>query len=285
MDAWEDYITIKTSSEPKFENLGPASEYLASDQRKDLWNDLDYNSALARDIYPLPVTKDREGYYGTDHFSYWASGLKDTLLQLEMARKYNQTISSYLDLGCASGRVIRHFATQFPNIKTFGCDINRHHTEWCNLFLPKNLTVFNNSSIPSLPISSSSLCLISAYSVFTHIEAMETAWIMEIVRILRPGGLAWITVSTQETLHDMNEHWPLWRPIMNHPDKDKILDEKRSFSGNRAVFRYRGDRSYSSNTFYKADYIRKVWSRFADILEIRRRCPQFQDVVILQKPY
>jgi ubiquinone/menaquinone biosynthesis C-methylase UbiE len=164
-----------------------------------------------------------------------------------------------------------------------GCDINRHHVEWCNTHLSGNGFAFHNSSIPSFPVPDGSVDLISAFSVFTHIEAMETAWLMEIRRMLRPGGIAWITVHTEKTLADMEEGWPLWDPVMCHPRAADVLGADRSFEGDRLVLRWTGERSYASNTFYKEAYLRRAWGRFFRILELRRRCPTFQDVLILQK--
>ncbi len=285
MQIWENYITLNSATEASFEVLAPAADQYENDSRKEIWANLDFRCALAKDKHPLPLIDHREGYYGEDHFSYWASGLRDCGMLLEAAAKYDCPVEGYLDFGCASGRVIRHFAVQHPVISTFGCDINRHHVEWCNTYLPDNCCVFQNHSIPSIPLPDSSLDMVSAFSVFTHIEAMETTWLMELMRVLRPGGLAWITVHTEGTLRDMNENWPLWRPTMEHPDSAQLLDESRNFSGHRMVLRWHGDASYSSNVFYKQDYIERNWGRLINIVEIRRRCPEFQDVVLVQKPF
>jgi SAM-dependent methyltransferase len=202
---------------------------------------------------------------------------------LERANTYGVTVKDYLDFGCASGRVLRHFAIQHPEIRSIGCDINRLHVEWCNTYLPDNCTTFQNHAIPSLPLEDSSLDLISAFSVFTHIESLETTWLMEIKRVLRPGGLAWITVHTEHTLQEMTEDWPLWKPVMKHRQSRKLLDSRRNFKGNRLVLRLLENRSYASNVFYKLDYLKEHWSRIFDIVEVLRRFPTFQDVLILRK--
>ena len=206
---WEDFIALNSNIEPNFLLLKNASNYYEGDSRKEDWRGLDIADALLNDIFPLPTTEDREGYYGANHFSYWASGLFDARHLVSVANKYGLTARNYLDFGCASGRVIRHMALENPSLSVMGCDINRLHVEWCNANLPSNCVVFQNHSIPTLPLGDNSIDLISAYSVFTHIEALETAWLMELRRVLRPGGIAWITVHTEHTLIDMNENWPL----------------------------------------------------------------------------
>jgi SAM-dependent methyltransferase len=284
-NVWEDFISLNNSRDKQFQVLGRAADYLDTDSRKDWWNKLDYARSLDQDSWPLPDVDDREGYYGPDHFSYWASGLQDAKMLLEAANSMGiQKPHQYLDIGCASGRVTRHTALLVPAMKTLGCDINRWHVEWCNRYLTSSICTFQNFSVPILPIESNTVDIVSAFSVFTHIEALETAWLMEIKRILRPGGIAWVTVHTEGTLADMTPDWPLWRPVMDFPDAGKLFDtEARTFPGDRLVLRWLSDRSYSSNIFYKEDYLRTTWSRIMSIKEIRRRCPSFQDVVLFQK--
>lgn len=278
---WEDQITLNSRAEPEFETLERATAWVESDAHPTDWSPLgDISAELAADDLPLPSAADREGYFGPHHFSYWASGLRDLQNLEAAAERQGVQIDSFLDLGCASGRVIRHFAVQRPEVRTLGCDINRRHIEWVTRFLPPTIVAFQNTSIPTLPLADSSIDLISAFSVFTHIEALETTWLMELERILRPGGLAWVTVHTEDTWLEMEKGWPLFAALENHPD----------FSGNdepmttdRLVFRWKTDRSYSSNVFYRWDYLDRVWGRIFDIVETHRRMPVFQDVVVLRK--
>lgn len=282
---WEDLISLNSNVDRTFEVLGPAAQYRAQDTHTD-WSEVkfhvDFEAAIAADQAPLPDTKDREGYYGPHHFSYWASGLRDASNMMFAAERLGVKVSSYLDFGCSSGRVIRHFAHQHPEIETFGCDINRSHIVWLQDHLPASLMVFQNHSVPNLPLPDASLDLVSAFSVFTHIEAMETAWLMELRRVLKPGGLAWVTVHSQKTWEDMTPGWPLWNALKNHP-KFKELDPSQPMPEERMVFRWKTDRSYSSNVFYSFDYMKEKWGRYFEFAEIHRRLPVFQDVLVLRK--
>lgn len=281
---WENFICLNSDVEPTFHNLGPAKDHFDTDTVRDQWAYLDYGPALERDQYPLPDIADREGYYGPNHFSYWASGLADARYLIEAAGQVGCGTDTYLDIGCASGRVLRHMALERPGARSIGCDINRLHVEWCNAFLPPDCMVFQNHSVPSLPLEDNSVDIVSAFSVFTHIEALETAWLTEIRRILKPGGMAWLTVHTEHTLKSMTEDWPLWRPTMEHPDSATLLNEDRNFSGNRLVLRWHADRSYSSNVFYQSDYLVSRWSRILELVELKRCFPNFQDVMLMRKP-
>lgn len=283
--AWEELVTLNSFKNLDFEILDKPKAYWKGLEAHPNWVaefSPGIEQAVVLDTAVLPVTKDREGYYGSDHISYWASGYRDMVHLLEVASKYRVPVQTYLDFGAASGRTVRHFAANRKDIQVFACDINRRHIDWMNGYLPESIIAFQNHSIPNLPIPDASVDLVSAYSVFTHIEAFETSWLMELRRILRPGGLAWVTVHTERTWVDMKEGWPLYRALKNHPDFDpniprSILPEER------LVFRWRKDRSYSSNVFYRTKYIERVWGRYFDIVDFRHRFPSFQDVVVLQK--
>lgn len=109
MSIWENFISLNSDVEPKFNVLRPASEYLEVDARRAEWGELNFQEALKNDVYPLPEIKDREGYYGQDHFSYWASGLRDAEMLLEAARTYGVAVRRVESFGI-SGYSILTFA-------------------------------------------------------------------------------------------------------------------------------------------------------------------------------
>lgn len=283
--AWEDLISLNTwkHDASDVELLSKASTWIDSDNHGTDWHsfDLPIEKAFEKDKAPLPITKDREGYYGDHHFSYWASGLRDMKNLLDCAAKYEVNVESYLDFGCASGRILRHFLYNSNIMELYGVDINRSHIDWINFNLDNGIIAFQNTSIPYIQLPDSSVDLISAYSVFTHIEAFETAWLMELNRIIKPNGLAWITIHSDKTWMEIDDSWPLFNALKNHPDYKKIED-KTIMSGDRLVFRWHNDSSYSSNVFYSFDYIKSVWGRIFEIVEIKRRFPEYQDVIILK---
>ena len=283
-DIWENEISLNPPDRD-FEVLGPAKDYRESDSHPINWDakNLPLSDALARDVYLLPATSDRENYYGPHHFSYWASGLLDMRNLLQCARRYELEVNAYLDIGCASGRVVRHFAINSEVKRTIGCDINRRHIEWILTYLPENIEVYQNTSIPSLLLEDSSVDLISALSVFTHIENFDLAWMMEIKRVLRPSGIAWITFHSEQLWTGMKESSAMYRKWCKHPEfAARRGDVQENFD--RMVFRRRNDRSYSSIVFYDTDFLRRRWGRILNVLDIRRRVPNYQDVIILQKP-
>jgi ubiquinone/menaquinone biosynthesis C-methylase UbiE len=240
-------------------------------------------NAVKKDPYPLPTASQREAYYGNQHLSYWLSGLYAFHDVIQTSQRFNVPLRNILDLGCASGRVLRHFACQSDNFESiYGADINLKHIKWIDSHLPKSILAFHNCSLPHLPFSDHQFDMITAFSVFTHIETFDTFWLLELRRILRPGGLIYITVSSERCWEEMDEHWPVYKGLKNHPEFRK-WSTKKWMDKDRLVFRWREENSYSSNVFLSYDYVNDVWGRILEIVEIRPNYPRFQDVVVLQK--
>ena len=281
-DIWENMIS-RNPENRDFETLKPAQHYHRRGSHSVKIEESLLSEALMRDTYPLPVTSDREGYYGHNHFGYWVSGLKDMHHVLQCTVRHSLEIKVYLDIGCASGRVLRHFALNSHVARNIGCDINSRHIEWIASYLPRNIEVFQNTSIPNLQLEDSSVDLVSAFSIFTHIEHFDLAWMMEIKRILRPGGIAWITFHSEAHWENITDSVPRYENWYCHPEfAARRKDTQRKFD--RLMFRQRSDRSYTSIVFYNTDFLCSRWGRILDVLEVRRGFPAAQDVIVLRKP-
>jgi SAM-dependent methyltransferase len=96
-----------------------------------------------------------------------------------------------LDFGCGAGRIARWLAPEVTaGGGTFtGSDLNPRLASWCAGHLPGRYLV--NGLRPPLDLPDAGLDLVYAYSVLTHLrEANARAWLAEVARVLRPGGLA-----------------------------------------------------------------------------------------------
>jgi SAM-dependent methyltransferase len=98
-----------------------------------------------------------------------------------------EDLDAILDWGCGCGRVLRQWAG-LGRTQVFGCDLNPKMVEWCRENLPfAEVTV--TGLAPPLPYEDSSLDLMYAFSVFTHLaEDLQDAWMAECFRVLKPGG-------------------------------------------------------------------------------------------------
>ena len=290
---WLSAIAIKGTNRP-FENLLSVKHYLDTPvhtRTDDLGIGSDLSRFVANDEYPIPAESDREGYHKDRHYDWWVSGLRDYLCIKRTLARYGVGLSdgdNAFELGCASGRVLRHFACQEPALTVWGADIQLRYIEWIRKFLPKRIRAFQNTVLPQLPLEGNSQKLIYAFSVFTHIDDFELAWLAELRRVLLPGGVAYLTIHSERTWKNMNPEWPLWKGLVRH--KDHIPDYdisaelfKRQMPLPKTVFWWTTGKTYNTQVFHSDEYIRDAWGRFFSIKEIIPSGYDYQDVVVLQK--
>jgi SAM-dependent methyltransferase len=94
-----------------------------------------------------------------------------------------------LDFGCGAGRTLRHFVDEAHEAEFWGCDIHAESVAWINANLNPPLHAFVNDEQPPLPRPDGSFDLIYAFSVFTHLTDSWSAWLLELHRLLAPGGV------------------------------------------------------------------------------------------------
>lgn len=105
-----------------------------------------------------------------------------------------------LDFGCGCGRVTRHWH-RTPGVEVHGADHDEMLVDWTREHLPF-VQAHHNQLNPPLPYEDESFGLVYAISVFTHLtEEVGAAWMSELRRILRPGGILMFTVHG-ESLRD-----------------------------------------------------------------------------------
>jgi SAM-dependent methyltransferase len=282
---WEDQIALNSGDEPTFVVLPPPGGL----PDRVSWSvdpaklGIDIEARVALDVSPIPVPEDREGYFGPRHFEYWLSGLETHELTLAICDRHGVERGSFVDFGAASGRVIRHMAAYETFETLWALDINWRHIMWMHRHLPASIRAIHTSSIPHLPLEDGSVDCLQAMSVFSHIEAFETAWLAEIRRILKPGGIAILSVVTEEQVNAMDATWPMYAPLTSHHRWSGDFTERLAKQG-KIVLRWHADRSYSSNVIYDTTYLHSAWGRLFDILEHRRQFPLYQDLLVLRKP-
>lgn len=241
---------------------------------------------IGHDPWPLPCPADREGYHGDRHYDYWLSGLKDYLSIKYALCALNSALSQVgpiLDFGCASGRVMRHLLCHEPEIDVWGADIDVRLVDWNLTYLGDRPKVLHSTTLPFLPVEDNFFGLVYALSVFTHIDQFELAWLCELRRILRPGGIAYITVVTDHTWSILGpNHWT-YHSLVDRPKFHVTPESFRApMPAERLVFKWPA-RVDNSVVFFSTDYIHRIWGRFLDVVEIVREGSDYQDVVLLRK--
>ena len=109
-----------------------------------------------------------------------------------------------LDFGCGCGRVIRHLHAM-TGARFNGSDYNPQLIEWCQ----RNLRFGQfdvNGAAPPLAYESGQFDVVYALSVFTHFpEDLQSLWMAELSRILKPGGHLLMTTQGESFLPYMSE--------------------------------------------------------------------------------
>ncbi len=129
--------------------------------------------------------------YGLDYESYYNDGKATAKWLSEMVNPWisPNKVNSIFDWGCGPGRILRHLPEYFPNAKISGCDYNPSTVKWINV----HFTAFDikrNQINPPISLDGNTVDFAFGISIFTHLsEAGHTAWLAEIARILRPGGI------------------------------------------------------------------------------------------------
>lgn len=149
----------------------------------------------------------------------------------------------WLDFGCGAGRVARHLANDVVSLT--GIDIDETAILWDRRHLRGQYFVC--APAPPAHFPDSSFDVIYAISVFTHFdEPQQFAWLSEIRRLLRPGGLLIATTQPETLTYN--------RPDMSTEDHQRLQDQGFVFRG--------GFGSFNDETaFHTPDYLRREWSR------------------------
>jgi ubiquinone/menaquinone biosynthesis C-methylase UbiE len=161
-----------------------------------------YQTTVAPDGFPIPPPEFHAIVSGTDGLDAdeflrvgksCSDGIRAVLANQNVDLK---ELHSILDFGCGCGRVIRNFH-DLSGPQLFGTDYDSKLVNWCRRNLPFASFELNGLA-PPLVFPDSSFDLIYAYSVFTHLsETLQSRWLTEFHRVLRPGGYLIITTLGQ----------------------------------------------------------------------------------------
>jgi SAM-dependent methyltransferase len=99
-----------------------------------------------------------------------------------------RSLDSVLDFGCGCGRTLRWLTSQYPTVNWHGSDVDAEAIAWCRERLPG---VFKTNPLrPPLPFGDGEFDAVIGLSVFTHLdEEDQRAWVPELHRVLKPGGV------------------------------------------------------------------------------------------------
>ena len=170
--------------------IGPYYRWLERRQARDV-------GAAVDDGRPMPPAELVVLVSGPSLKWFSERGRADAKMFRALAARHGADVAAGLDMldfGCGAGRIARWLAPEVIAAGgTFaGSDLNPRLAGWCAANLVGTYHV--NALQPPLPLSDGALDLVYAHSVLTHLtEPTARAWLAEVARVLRPGGLALMT--------------------------------------------------------------------------------------------
>ena len=151
------------------------------------------DAGLASWVPPLPPESLRQIVAAAGSEEFLWTGLVDLRNVLALLARHGRSSPvggpAVLDFGCGCGRLLR-FLAQAPGAwRAVGTDVNRSHVAWCREELTR-VEARQNDVLPPLDLPERSFDCIYSVSIFTHLrEGVALAWLSELARLLRPGGV------------------------------------------------------------------------------------------------
>lgn len=184
-----------------------------------------------------------------------------------------------LDFGCGVGRVLLPLAKQLK-ANLFGCDVNDNAINYLRRAVP-HVKTFVTQYEPSLPFDENEFDCVYSISIWTHLPiALQLPWLLEIRRILRPGGLALISTSGPHVVKVRRERKDAgWEDIFAEDLLAAgIIYRPYKYGGLPGV-----DGSYGL-TSHDPAFVQRVWGQVMPVLTTRTRAIEaMQDLHMMTK--
>jgi SAM-dependent methyltransferase len=207
---------------------------------------------------PLPPLAERHGHSASDaEYLDWGKYEKDIIVGYMRDALPSLDRLSVMDFGCSSGRILRHFypETGTHGWKLTGVDVSARRIEWLRRNFPAEFTVYTGSVLPTLPFESNSFDVIYGMSVFTHIKFLWDFWLLELRRVLKPGGVLIQSIHTEYAwdFFVQHRHEPAMQDALG-----PMLFEHTTMPDD---FVYYGNLD-KNQVFWKKDVAIEFWSRY-----------------------
>jgi SAM-dependent methyltransferase len=136
-----------------------------------------------------------------------------------------------------------------------------------------------NTTLPPLPFESNSFDMIYCGSVFTHIADLAELWLVELRRLLKPGGFLYATVHDKHSLQLLlNKHSSiaLSRSLQEANRRTGCTDA--NFAKMVLARSPKG-----AQVFYDMEFLRTHWGRLLEIVSVTQEAYGYQTAMVLRK--
>ena len=232
---------------------------------------------------PVPPRDLWVGYAETEN-DYLSAGQSDVDRMLDILRQSSGStlsLARVLDLGCAAGRMLR-FLPRDDTSEHWGLDISAAHITWCQQYLSPPMLFAVNTTCPHLPFEDNYFDLLYCGSVFTHISELTEAWLLEVRRVLQPGGYAYLTIHTRHTLDLMLTSYrdrPSYKSVTEIVAQAETTHRLRSSPWSSIIIGV----DPISQVFHDVNHLRSRWGRIMSVLDVVEEAHDYQAAVVLRK--
>jgi SAM-dependent methyltransferase len=170
--------------------------------------------------------------------------------------------------------LIRHLRA-LPGARLVASDVRADAIEWCRDSLPGIEFHVNELEPPLAFLETDSVDLAIAQSVFTHIPLVwQRAWLEEIARVIRPGGIFWCTIIGRHLVDGMLDE-----------DARRRLEETGAFEldGKNSRSSYSTQLIGSWDVFQTEPVVRREFGRYFEIADYHEN-PAGLDVLVMRVP-
>jgi SAM-dependent methyltransferase len=214
-------------------------------------------------------------------YDYLANGEEHVARMLEIVRASGFELARgdrVLDLGCGAGRMIRYLRDLAATCEIWGADISAEHIFWCRRHLSPPFHFATTTKIPHLPFEDRGLNLIYCGSLFTHIDDLADAWLLELRRILAPGGRLYLTAHDNHTLELFKQGAYQGRRDVRWFRAQPVYQEAKGPFGMFTIAR-----DENSQVFYDRAFLVKRLSSAFEVLSITEEAYGAQTAYLLRR--
>ena len=246
--------------------------------------------------YPVPPRSGMRKTSSRSFRHFYESGIRSAL---PIAYAVVQEKGSFegcdvLDFGCGVGRQLLPLTSSYPDNRYFACDLDRYSVDYVRKTYSCVDAIVNKFS-PPLPFEGESFDVVYSVSIFSHLNPQDqSVWLQELARVLRPGGLALLTVEGAVALAgDLSESFGLdMSKLQKKLNEDGILYkeyEQSVYSKAPGVFEKValgiGVQGSYGNTVVSRQFVKDNWQEFG--LSIIDHVPGIidgrQDLIVMKR--
>lgn len=206
--------------------------------------------------------------------------------QMEVYLRGSLKDKKILDFGCGIGRAFLPLTFE-AGLSIVGCDIDATAISYLKKVVP-NANLVVNKFAPPLTFEDNYFDAVYSISIWTHLNLdMQFAWLQEISRIVKPGGIALISVAGHNSLRLRHQRGMImWQDIdaSNLAANGAIYKEYLSL--NTHPEKFPGVKSSYGSCLHDPEYIRKNWSNYFNVIEIKEAYVDgSQDLVVMNSVF